>query len=82
MQKLAVVNNIRTELVEFLIKDKALDKFVANIVTSCEQSKLSVETFMRHVGSDFDITYAFVWDKSNEGFQYWDELFEKCNDEW
>lgn len=65
-----------------LSKDEAA-KFVANMLAQPEACAVRPSAISRKLPKplkDF-IYYAFLWDTSNEGFNYWNDISVKLNKE-
>lgn len=81
-----IVTEMPYELLKLLIEEKALSAFVRNLIKDTEVNSLSnsnynklrrtadlMENFPRNI-----ILMAFVWHKTDEGNDFWSNLFKKA----
>lgn len=80
-----IVTEMSYKLLKLLIEEKALSAFVRNLIKDTEVNSLSnpnynklrrianlMASFPRNI-----ILIAFVWSKTDEGYDFWYDIYEK-----
>lgn len=80
-----IVTEMPYELLKLLIEEKALSAFVRNLIKYTEVNSLSnpnynktrrianlIASFPRNI-----ILIAFVWSKTDEGYDFWYDIYKK-----
>lgn len=80
-----IVTEMSYKLLKLLIEEKALSAFVRNLIKDTEVNSLSnpnynktrrianlIASFPRNI-----ILIAFVWSKTDEGYDFWYDIYEK-----
>ena len=80
-----IVTEMSYKLLKLLIEEKALSAFVRNLIKDTEVNSLSnpnynklrritnlITSFPRNI-----ILIAFVWSKTDEGYDFWYDIYEK-----
>ena len=68
--------NAPQKLIQFLIKEKVLDKFVKNLESDSDlnrRTEKEIESYMKRAC----ISSVFYWCKTEEGVDFWDDLDDK-----
>ena len=80
-----IVTEMPYELLKLLIEEKALSAFVRNLIKDTEVNSLSNPNYnkLRQIASliaSFPrniILTAFVWSKTDEGYDFWYDIYKK-----
>ena len=72
------------DLVVFLWKENCLEDFILNYnethKTNPKNELHSITQYTNKVKKQYYISSAFVWDKTNHGFHFWNKINKKWND--
>lgn len=81
-----IVTEMSYKLLKLLIEEKALSAFVRNLIKDTEVNSLSnpnynklrqianlIASFPRNI-----ILTAFVWSKTDEGYDFWYDIYKKA----
>jgi hypothetical protein len=80
-----IVTEMSYKLLKLLIEEKALSAFVRNLIKDTEVNSLSNPNYnkLRRIANLMAsslrniILIAFVWSKTDEGYDFWYDIYEK-----
>lgn len=80
-----IVTEMLYELLKLLIEEKALSAFVRNLIKDTEVNSLSNPNYnkLRRITNLMassprnTILIAFVWSKTDEGYDFWYDIYKK-----
>lgn len=80
-----IVTEMSYKLLKLLIEEKALSAFVRNLIKDTEVNSLSNPNYnkLRRIANVMAssprniILIAFVWIKTDEGYDFWYDIYEK-----
>ena len=73
-----IINDMPLALLQILIRNRALDKYMRNVTNDLPSMVEDTETFCTYVlRSEHAITNAFIWKYTPEGYYFWKNIHQQ-----